>query len=239
MKTWTRADRESARDATPGAQVHASTELVTTDDTGNRAGRAAGCAAAPRGRTPRTPGCQVRRYDTAVRASIARAAKLAQDAQRDAYRASKVAAEAARQAAAKAKADQRNGVDPSGTDANDSVDSPGGWGGKDDRRDVAAALSALSAVSGGIAAFSLLVPPPAGEATSGVAGTISWVTGIGATVITGFTDGWTSTAWGDAASDLGHAISDGWNSIFWIPESGAGDFMTQRHRRAGLRGKFR
>ncbi|MCE7553403.1 ALF repeat-containing protein, partial [Streptomyces thermodiastaticus] len=224
----------------------------------------------------------------AARQSAYEAGKDAAAAARAASEARTIAAEkrqqelaaAARAAAEAARQNQQNGVDPSDTSDNDKVDNPGGWGSKDDWRNVAQALNAISAVSGTVAAFSLLVPPPAGEIISGVAGTISWVTGIGSAVITLCTDGWQSeaflqsvaglavgaltggfalgkiklpgvsqalewgaqglkssaviasrighelvgpaigfatTSWnavGDVASDIGGAISDGWNAIF-------------------------
>ncbi|MDX2678669.1 hypothetical protein PV333_20280, partial [Streptomyces sp. NY05-11A] len=111
-------------------------------------------------------------------------------------------AEAARKAAEAAKQNKQNGVDPADNNGNDKVDNPEGWGSKDDWRNVAQALNAISAVSGTVAAFSLLIPPPAGEAIAGVAGTISWVTGIGSAVITGFTDGWTSDAFYGSVAGL-------------------------------------
>ncbi|MYW47530.1 hypothetical protein GT346_30520, partial [Streptomyces sp. SID161] len=111
-------------------------------------------------------------------------------------------AEAARKAAETAKQNRQNGVDPTAGGDNDKVDSPDGWGSKDDWRDFAQLLNAVSAVSGTAAAISLLIPPPFGEAAAGVFGTISWVTGIGSAVITGFTDGWTSDAFFGSVAGL-------------------------------------
>lgn len=99
---------------------------------------------------------------------------------------------AARAVAAAAKANQLNGVNPADNSDHDKVDNPEGWGSKEDWQSLAKGLNAVSAVAGTAAAIALIIPPPAGEAIAGVAGTVSWVTGIGATVITGFTDGWTS-----------------------------------------------
>nr|WP_240981080.1 ALF repeat-containing protein [Streptomyces sp. N502] len=152
-----------------------------------------------------------------AQASANAARQSAYEAGQDAAAAAQAASEARRTAAAKrqeelaaaaraaaqaAKENQQNGVDPSDTSDNDKVDNPEGWGSKDDWRDVAQALNAISAVSGTVAAFSLLVPPPAGQAIAGVAGTISWVTGIGSAVITGFTDGWTSDAFFGSVAGL-------------------------------------
>lgn len=146
----------------------------------------------------------------AARQSAYEAGKDAAAAARAASEARTIAAEkrqqelaaAARAAAEAARQNQQNGVDPSNTSDNDKVDNPGGWGSKDDWRNVAQALNAISAVSGTVAAFSLLVPPPAGEIISGVAGTVSWVTGIGSAVITLCTDGWQSAAFQQSVAGL-------------------------------------
>ncbi|MCH0566315.1 MULTISPECIES: ALF repeat-containing protein, partial [unclassified Streptomyces] len=156
---------------------------------------------------------------TAARASATQAGKDAKAAAQAASEARQVAAakrKAEQEAAAKAAAEaarkaKEGGVDPADTSDNDKVDHPGTFlgGTKDDWRDVANVLSAVSSISGGVAAASLLVPPPLGEAISGIAGSISLVTGVASAVITGFTDGWTSKAFLTSAAGVAVGVLTG------------------------------
>ncbi|MFC9056089.1 ALF repeat-containing protein, partial [Streptomyces anthocyanicus] len=146
-------------------------------------------------------------YSAQAQASANAAAQSALEAEQDKQAAAKAASEArqiytekkrqedaaaARAAAERAKARKESGVDPADNADNDVVNSARGDGSDDGAsgwQKTAQVLNVISGVSGTVAAFSLLIPPPAGEAIAGVAGTISWVTGIGSAVITGFTDG--------------------------------------------------
>ncbi|GAB2328615.1 ALF repeat-containing protein, partial [Streptomyces variabilis] len=152
---------------------------------------------------------------SAAQASAVAAGKDAREAAQAASEARAIAvakrkaelAAAARKAAEEARSNKQNGVDPSDTADHDKVEKPGTFlgGTKEDWQEVANVLSAVSTVSGGIAAASLLIPPPLGEVIAGTAGTISLVSGVAAAVITGFTDGWTSNAF--LSSSAGVAIS--------------------------------
>ncbi|MET9119396.1 hypothetical protein ABZX38_35110, partial [Streptomyces longwoodensis] len=195
-------DAQAAADKAKAAAASARAAARQANYSANQAVASAAAAAVSAG--------QAQASSNAARASKIAAGKDAAAAAQAASQARATAVEkrrqelveATRQAAQTAKQNRQNGVDPAGNSANDKVDSPSGWGSKDDWRDFAQLLNAVSAVSGTAAALSLLVPPPFGEAAAGVFGTISWVTGIGSAVITGFTDGWTSDAFFSSVAGL-------------------------------------
>ncbi|MFC9058109.1 hypothetical protein ACFTXB_08635, partial [Streptomyces sp. NPDC057074] len=156
---------------------------------------------------------------TAARASAVQAGKDAATAAKAASEARSIAAEkrraeqaaAARKAAEEARKNKQDGVDPSDNSDSDEVDEPGTFlgGTKDDWRDIANVLSAVSTVTGGIAAASLLIPPPLGEAIASVAGAVSLITGGAGAIITGFTDGWTSSAFLSSAAGVAISVFTG------------------------------
>ncbi|MFD9397179.1 hypothetical protein ACFWBB_42555, partial [Streptomyces sp. NPDC060000] len=194
-------DAQASADKAKAAAASARTAARQANYSANQAVASAAAAAVSAG--------QAQASANAARASADAAGKDAAAAARAASeaRATAVAkrqqelAEAARKAAEAAKQNKQNGVDPSDSSDSDKVDSPDGWGSKKDWQEFAQLLNGVSAVSGTAAAFSLLLPPPF-DVAAGVFGSISWVTGIGSAVITGFTDGWTSDAFYGSVAGL-------------------------------------
>ncbi|WP_225648841.1 ALF repeat-containing protein, partial [Streptomyces solaniscabiei] len=211
------AAEQSAKDASASAAT-ARNAAITARSAARRANYSANRATASAAAAVQSA-LSAQASATAAQASAAQAGKDAAEAAKAASEARAIAvakrkaeqAEAARKAAEEARRNQQAGVDPSDTEDSDKVDEPGTFlgGTKDDWRDVANVLSAVSTVSGGIAAASLLIPPPLGEAIAGIAGSVSLVTGVAGAVITGFTDGWTSSAFLSSSAGVAIAVLTG------------------------------
>ncbi|MHC0432529.1 coiled-coil domain-containing protein [Streptomyces sp. O3] len=137
-------------------------------------------------------------------------------------------AAAAKERAEKARKEREEGTDPADTSDSDKTCKPGETflgGDKEDWQEVANALSAVSTVTGGLAAASLLVPPPFGEAAGAFFGTVSLITGGASAIITGFTDGWGSKAF--LTSAFGVAIGVFTGGVPWTKFGGVSGLVDE------------